>query len=355
MAKGYSFPDEKAYKITFITGLAVLMVCALVPLIYGVFGTMELIFYSVCAAVFVLVFFLGRDEARHKTCLYISMVMLLYVEAPLQVIIGAQQYISLAVFLIGCALCALMIKPKKAAVMIGAAILEAVLVSLAINITKANLVFISLLVAFSLILSFVLIAIRTGFVLALEDVSIDNEYLEMNNEELINVNRKDKLTGLYNRAYYDAEIRKAVGCGSKGTPVALLLIDIDLFKEVNDTYGHDVGDLTLKEITRHIKENVRETDIACRYGGEEFAVIMYCDLEVAARRAEQIRKVIEATEIETVGKKTVSIGVAPFKKGMDADAFLKAADDMLYDAKKGGRNQVRVLRGRTYGHLTVVE
>jgi len=134
----------------------------------------------------------------------------------------------------------------------------------------------------------------------------------------------------------------------KRTPVAAILADVDHFKRFNDTWGHQAGDLVLKRVADVIREHVRGSDIACRYGGEEMAVIVpEAAMDVAVERAERIRRGIAALRLEYDGRPldavTASFGVAIYPQHAgDAETLLRAADDALYQAKKAGRNQVVV-------------
>ena len=132
-------------------------------------------------------------------------------------------------------------------------------------------------------------------------------------------------------------------------PVSLLVIDVDHFKPINDTYGHDAGDVVLQELAKRIVGCVRGIDVACRYGGEEFVLLMpNTDSELASMIAERLREDIEDHPIvidEKTGKEiriTVSIGIATSEAGdnQTAQQLLKRADDALYEAKNQGRNQV---------------
>jgi two-component system cell cycle response regulator len=158
----------------------------------------------------------------------------------------------------------------------------------------------------------------------------------------------DQLTGLHNRHYMsrhlDDLIRRA---RSTGRPVSYVIMDIDFFKAVNDTYGHDIGDEVLKEIARRIAANVRGIDLACRFGGEEFVVVMpETEAAFAYTVAERLRLQIETHPIDISRmpnklKITVSIGIAT-STGADvsAEALLHRADQALYQAKRTGRNKV---------------
>ncbi len=158
----------------------------------------------------------------------------------------------------------------------------------------------------------------------------------------------DQLTGLHNRRYMSGQLdslvkRAALG----GDPVAALLIDIDHFKKINDGFGHDVGDEVLREFALRLASNVRAIDLPCRYGGEEFAVIMPdTQLADALRIAERIRmhvsgspfRVAHGSELLTV---TISIGVSATNGPDDPpEALMKRADEAVYEAKKSGRNAV---------------
>jgi diguanylate cyclase len=128
-------------------------------------------------------------------------------------------------------------------------------------------------------------------------------------------------------------------------------MDIDHFKIFNDTYGHQVGDEVLKLVARTIRRNLRDSDVPCRYGGEELvAILPETDLKGAAAAGEKIRKAIEALNLPVDGrlvKITVSAGVASFNLNADSkQGLIEAADAALYEAKQGGRNQVRVSNAR---------
>jgi diguanylate cyclase (GGDEF)-like protein len=159
----------------------------------------------------------------------------------------------------------------------------------------------------------------------------------------------DPLTGLHNRRYlFELMGRELLKARRNRTPVAAILADIDHFKRFNDTWGHEAGDLVLKRVADVIREHVRGSDIGCRYGGEELAVILpQTTPEVAVERAERIRRGIAGLRLEHGGHPldavTASFGVAIFPQHADnAEALLRAADDALYEAKRAGRNRVVV-------------
>lgn len=157
----------------------------------------------------------------------------------------------------------------------------------------------------------------------------------------------DPLTGLYNRSTLQAIFdREAVLAKRRGGTFSVLMLDLDHFKQVNDTYGHAAGDDVLVAFSRCLTRTLRGSDAIFRTGGEEFVVILSdTDRYAATSLAERLRQVIESTQIETTSQHisvTTSIGVAEYDQDVDAEAILKRADEALYLAKKAGRNLVKV-------------
>jgi two-component system cell cycle response regulator len=158
----------------------------------------------------------------------------------------------------------------------------------------------------------------------------------------------DQLTGLHNRRYMSRHLDTLLNNAKKDDrPLAFVIMDIDFFKQVNDTYGHDIGDEVLKEFANRINANVRGLDLACRYGGEEFVVVMPdTDLAFAYSIAERLRQSIETTPVKisrapNMLNITISIGIAKTEGQNDtAQALLHRADQALYRAKRSGRNRV---------------
>lgn len=157
---------------------------------------------------------------------------------------------------------------------------------------------------------------------------------------------KDPLTQLYNRRYMESSLERELARAKRHSqPLSVLMIDIDHFKRYNDSYGHDVGDKLLKEFAKLLQRCVRTEDIACRYGGEEFILIMpNASLEIAISRAERVAELMRDLEIqhgtELIGTVTASIGVAVYPgNGDEPDSLVKAADKALYKAKQEGRNR----------------
>jgi two-component system cell cycle response regulator len=158
----------------------------------------------------------------------------------------------------------------------------------------------------------------------------------------------DPLTGLYNRRYMETHVGTLVErSAARGKALSVLILDIDYFKSINDNFGHDTGDDVLREFAERLKASIRGIDLACRFGGEEFVVVMPdTDLGVATLVAERIRRRIagEPFPIEKGARGievTISIGIAARMGPQDnASHMLKRADEALYRAKRDGRNRV---------------
>ena len=164
-------------------------------------------------------------------------------------------------------------------------------------------------------------------------------------EELKRLAITDSLTQAYNRAKFQEVIKREMERTKRhGSPLSIAMFDIDRFKEVNDTYGHNTGDYVLKTLTQIAKMNMRDIDYLIRWGGEEFIVIaLDTDLRGVEVLSEKIRKAIENYEFENVKHITVSFGVTQFKQDDTEDSFIKRVDDALYQAKEKGRNRVEVV------------
>jgi diguanylate cyclase len=155
--------------------------------------------------------------------------------------------------------------------------------------------------------------------------------------------RTDSLTGLANRRAFDDDLKRRLNeWERKATRFTLVLLDIDFFKKFNDTHGHQVGDEVLRQVAKALRAQARDMDLPCRYGGEEFAVILpMTDSAGACILAERIRKAVEETVIACDGKKlrvTCSLGLSAVHPGDDAAKIIRRADDALYKSKNAGRN-----------------
>ncbi|WP_454781549.1 diguanylate cyclase [Legionella sp. WA2022007384] len=158
---------------------------------------------------------------------------------------------------------------------------------------------------------------------------------------------RDPLTGLYNRRYLEDFLLKQIHQSDRTkAPLAVLMLDLDHFKKINDTYGHDAGDAALKELGKVLQDDIRMGDLAARYGGEEFIVVFYdTDANMIKNRAENIRNSVSRIQIkygaQHVGPITISIGISIFPThGRTPEELIESADKALYFAKANGRNQV---------------
>src|SRR6267142_1793747 len=174
------------------------------------------------------------------------------------------------------------------------------------------------------------------------------DHLRDNVQNSIEMAITDALTGLHNRRYMESHLGTlAEQASSRGKPLALMMLDIDYFKSINDKYGHDAGDDVLREFAVRVRKSIRGIDLACRYGGEEFVILMpETDLHVAGVVAERLRRSIarEPFAVNKGAKRievTISIGLSTLERKGEAIAdVLKRADTALYRAKHDGRNRV---------------
>jgi len=161
--------------------------------------------------------------------------------------------------------------------------------------------------------------------------------------------RSDPLTGLFNRRFFfgmaEAELARDRRYEHS---LAVIMLDVDFFKSINDRYGHSVGDQVLLEVAVQLKKNLRQTDIACRYGGDEFVILLpETEVDTAGFVANRLRESVEAIKLVTEKGPvvvTLSLGIAAYARGdlENIDLLIKRADQALYEAKQAGRNQVKV-------------
>lgn len=175
-----------------------------------------------------------------------------------------------------------------------------------------------------------------------------HDLLEQNIEKSLSLSIKDSLTGLYNRRYLESHLPKLYEKANvTKKPLSLMVVDIDFFKKVNDTYGHDVGDEVIKEVSQRVSQKMRVADFVARLGGEEFVVVLpNCSFKNSFDVGERIRKAIaekpfsvshEVKEIDI----TISVGVSTSRQKIKSwEELLKRADENLYKAKESGRNRV---------------
>ena len=166
--------------------------------------------------------------------------------------------------------------------------------------------------------------------------------LESKNIELERLSITDKLTNIYNRIKLDKTILEQLNLAKRyKVEFGIMIIDVDYFKKVNDTYGHQVGDTTLIEVANILKTNIRESDTVGRWGGEEFVIICpHTNLEGIKIVANIIREKIEKHQFPVVGNKTASFGITIYQDNDNLESIISRADEALYNAKNNGRNRV---------------
>ncbi len=181
--------------------------------------------------------------------------------------------------------------------------------------------------------------------IAASELQKTRDELQVANEKLHSLSMTDALTGLWNRRAFDSQLEMAVIAAQRsGLPIALMLIDADNFKSINDRYGHPYGDTVLRNIAAVLNRVTRAEEIACRFGGEEFAVLMPGHhADAAAVLAERVLASMSLFPWEH-GPVTASIGLAMCSKGCSSDDLLDHADAALYRAKRQGRNRVVMYR-----------
>lgn len=178
--------------------------------------------------------------------------------------------------------------------------------------------------------------------------------LEKINEELLDMSHRDPLTKIFNRRYFTEQSQKikVFSERNKNMPISLVILDIDDFKKINDNYGHLLGDEVIIKVARILEEELRTSDIAARFGGEEFVILLQdCEINNAFKVANKIRENIQNSIISLQNNQkitfTASIGIAQFDKILDSDNLehtLDRADKALYYSKKNGKNQTSISR-----------
>jgi diguanylate cyclase (GGDEF)-like protein len=159
---------------------------------------------------------------------------------------------------------------------------------------------------------------------------------------------RDPLTGLFNRRFFSETLEKETAQAVRdNSPLSFIILDIDFFKKINDTYGHKCGDFVLQTFSKFLSDNIRSGDLLCRFGGEEFVILMpNASTESAYERAEVLRKQFEVMNFDFENqniKSTFSAGVATFPNhSASSEAVLSLADQALYQSKANGRNRVTV-------------
>ncbi|MEC9485183.1 MAG: GGDEF domain-containing protein [Candidatus Izemoplasma sp.] len=164
--------------------------------------------------------------------------------------------------------------------------------------------------------------------------------IDIGRRRLKNISQHDPLTGSYNRRYLDQFLENEIARTKRtGNPFSMLLLDIDLFKDINDTYGHLKGDEVLENLVNTIDNHIRQEDIIARFGGEEFIIVLVnTPKDKALKKAKQLKHLIENSNIANINI-TVSLGVTEYTEESTIDSLIHEADKALYYAKETGRNR----------------
>lgn len=198
------------------------------------------------------------------------------------------------------------------------------------------------MIIFNRALAIFVISLNIAFVISRKN---SEEKIKSLNRELNHIAHTDQLTQTGNRLLFVKTITQELEKVKRyDTPLSIILFDIDYFKKINDTYGHDIGDIVLKSLCEVVSKNIRKTDSLYRIGGEEFVVVLpFIGIEDAKKVAEKIRKEVANYKFKKAGNITISIGVTEAFKGDTMDTLLKRADIGLYKSKKNGRNRTTVI------------
>ena len=178
----------------------------------------------------------------------------------------------------------------------------------------------------------------------IENITLERQLKEQH-KKVKRLSVTDHLTGLFNRQKLDEALEQEINRATRyATSFSIIMLDLDYFKSVNDTYGHQVGDDVLIEVSKILQQNTRKTDIVGRWGGEEFMIICpEIDSQGGEKLAEKIRTRIELTSFQVIGNITASIGVSIYEQSDQYKSIVERADKALYQAKEQGRNRVVIL------------
>ncbi|MDH5611434.1 MAG: GGDEF domain-containing protein [Gammaproteobacteria bacterium] len=176
----------------------------------------------------------------------------------------------------------------------------------------------------------------------INELKVENTERKQAIKELEELSTTDPLTSIYNRRKFNELLASEIERSKRyKTNLSIIMCDIDHFKKINDTFGHDVGDNALKVFSEKINNNLREVDMFARWGGEEFMILMpNSNIENASSVAEKLRKIIEETKVKKIDTFTASFGVTHLNEGDTTESLIKRVDEAMYKAKNSGRNKV---------------
>ena len=191
-----------------------------------------------------------------------------------------------------------------------------------------------------------------------EQIEKDRSLLKESEARMLELVARDSLTGLFNRRYMEETLDREISRAKReGRSLGVIMTDVDGFKQLNDAFGHALGDAVLASVAEVLDHNIRKSDVACRFGGDEFILILpECSLADTVMRAEALRRLVEAASFKLdgaeIGRVTMSMGVSALPEhGVIASDLLRAADKALYDAKRGGRNRVEAACAAAAGQI----
>ena len=182
-----------------------------------------------------------------------------------------------------------------------------------------------------------------------KQVQISNE-LEKNKKELENLATTDSLTLLFNRRKFSEILKLEIERERRfGNGLFLMVCDIDKFKNINDKYGHNIGDEVLKAFAKVLQDSIRKIDVVARWGGEEFVLLIpNTEVDLAPAIANKLRKLIESSKFKDISDVTASFGIACYEENDNEESLFNRADKALYKAKKKGRNRIEVSISSNY-------
>lgn len=340
--------EDRSFEHLLLLGAFVVIIVWVIESTSKLIQTFDIVGYSVTLVVVALCYWLSRFQRKarlakiivfvHISCYLVSLAILSFLnaanEGSIYPLASTLQWMPILYII------AFLFLSKPIAIFSSLAIYALLFLLLSLSFTPlypvSNIELNALM--FNMLLAHGLYLVCMFSVMRLRRKSTRQEIKALEMERVAN---QDSLLGIGNRRYLQSLMDHHA---QRKQPVSVLLIDVDHFKQINDTYGHMVGDFVLQEVVNRLRESLRPVDIIGRWGGEEFLVLADCAIgEDAESLAQRIRLHVEQKEFEQVGKVTISIGVAEFNGNEDIEAVFNRSDKALYEAKGDGRNKVVML------------